>query len=516
MHTLGEDEEPITIVAVSGDSVFCVSNRKGDESSPDDNIVKVWNWRTGEHQSTLSSQSNGSLIALSITENLAISGSRDGTIKIWDWKRGLLIQSMLLRACDCMAFNGDYVLTVNGGNSHVWEWRTGEHVYTLSIKHNHDVSAISIYENYVMTAASQHYLFAEFPAVDPIKIWNWRTGEEVFAVDGHTRLVNVVALTEAAAFSGSSRGIVKVWNWKQTNTVQQVEAAHSDNIDDVDLDGDLALSVSHHEVLVWNWRTGERLSRLKRDFGSRGGVLSNEFVFAGLSSGTVQVWNWQTDELVRTLDPIDDINDEADWSHANSIIIRNEFALVGSGYGGMDSSIMVWNWQTGKLARTLTGHSAQVNSLALHDAYLISAASDQTIRVWNWRTGELIRVLEDNKGINTVVVHEDFAISGSNDEIVKVWNWQTGDPIASLVGHTSWVSDLACIGEILISGSDDGTIKIWNWQTGTCFYTVTFDAAIHSIAVNENFDVIAAGDFLGNVHFMQPNAALRRLLRRES
>ena len=58
--------------------------------------------------------------------------------------------------------------------------------------------------------------------------------------------------------------------------------------------------------------------------------------------------------------------------------------------GSMDSSINVWDIESGKLLHTLEGHSSLVGLLELSERILgVSAAADSTLRVWNPKSGDI-------------------------------------------------------------------------------------------------------------------------------
>jgi WD40 repeat protein len=53
-----------------------------------------------------------------------------------------------------------------------------------------------------------------------------------------------------------------------------------------------------------------------------------------------------------------------------------------------DKTIRIWNLNTGKLIKILSGHTNRVVSIvALDNAHLASASWDQTIRIWNIYNG---------------------------------------------------------------------------------------------------------------------------------
>ncbi|MEW6494629.1 MAG: hypothetical protein AB1589_19230, partial [Cyanobacteriota bacterium] len=85
----------------------------------------------------------------------------------------------------------------------------------------------------------------------------------------------------------------------------------------------------------------------------------------------------------------------------------------------------------GRLVRTLNGHSSSVNAVAVtgDGKRAISGSDDSTLKVWNLETGEELFTLNGHSDwVNAVAVTGDGkqAISGSRDNTLKVWNLETG------------------------------------------------------------------------------------------
>ena len=98
---------------------------------------------------------------------------------------------------------------------------------------------------------------------------------------------------------------------------------------------------------------------------------------------------------------------------------------------------------------------------------LASGSRDNTIKLWNVETGKEIRTLSGhNEGVTSVSFSSDgkTLASGSEDKTIKLWNVETGKEIRSLSGHNSSVLSVSFSsdGKTLASGSDDKTIKLWN------------------------------------------------------
>ena len=73
--------------------------------------------------------------------------------------------------------------------------------------------------------------------------------------------------------------------------------------------------------------------------------------------------------------------------------------------------------------KTLTGHEAPVNALALTlQGELISGSRDKTLKIWDIETEKCVRTLKGHTGpINAIVLGKKGEIlSGSDDTMVKL------------------------------------------------------------------------------------------------
>src|SRR5262249_38520007 len=101
--------------------------------------------------------------------------------------------------------------------------------------------------------------------------------------------------------------------------------------------------------------------------------------------------------------------------------------------GAPDYAVRLWDPTTGKLIRSMPGHTALVRRVAFtpDGKKLVSCGFDGFVRVWSVPSGELVREIEVNPGkwVEDVRVSPDgkrILTCGGGPDNVKVWDLATG------------------------------------------------------------------------------------------
>ena len=79
----------VKAVAVSHDGQYIVSGGGEPWAVSNDNRVLIWDMETGEELAACEGHSNSvTSVAFSPINNTVLSGSRDGTMRLWNWRAG--------------------------------------------------------------------------------------------------------------------------------------------------------------------------------------------------------------------------------------------------------------------------------------------------------------------------------------------------------------------------------------------------------------------------------------------
>jgi F-box/WD-40 domain protein MET30 len=138
--------------------------------------------------------------------------------------------------------------------------------------------------------------------------------------------------------------------------------------------------------------------------------------------------------------------------------------------GSYDSTIKIWDIETGEVLRTLRGHTLGVRTLQFDGSKLISGSLDKTMKIWDWQTGECVSTLQcHTDGVLSVHFDGCTLASGSVDKTVKIFSFDTKQTF-TLRGHTDWVNHvrLDSASRTVFSASDDLTVRMWDLDTKRC------------------------------------------------
>jgi WD40 repeat protein/serine/threonine protein kinase len=445
---------------------------KDQEPSPGQEDLRGFEWyywsnKLQKHHRTLKGHTGWVQdVAYSPDGRLLASGSRAGTVKVWDAQTGQEIRALTAHtdAVYRVAYSSDGRRLASASADQtvkVWDMETGRLALTLK-GHTDQVHGVAF--------SPDRRRLASASADSTVRVWDAQSGQEIRTLRGHTGcVIGVVFSPDGRRIASASWDwTVRVWD-ALTGSNALTFTKHTDRVEGLTYSPDgrrIASGSRDGMVKVWEAQTGrEVLSFRGHDKEIYGIAYSPDGSRLASSSGDgiVKVWEARTgQEILRFLGHTGEVYGLAYSPNGRRLASGSE-----------DNTVKVWDVQTGQGALTLKGHTNAVVAVAYSpDGHrLASTSEDKTLKVWETQTGQEALTLKGHTNVVVAVAYSPDGrrlASASWDGTVKIWDAQTGQNVLTFAGHTNGVEGVAYSpdGRRLASASWDGTVRIWDAANG--------------------------------------------------
>ncbi len=242
-------------------------------------------------------------VAISPNGNLALIGSNDKIVRLWDLKSGII--KVLVGHTDCIssiAFSPDGKQALTGSEDfkgRLWNLDSGETI-TMLKGHASVIYAIAFSPDgkQALTASDD----------GTARLWDLKTGETIQVLDGHTSSVTAIAFSADGkkALTGSRDATVRLWDLTTAET-KLVLQGHKNMVLTVAFttDDNCAFTASEDDtVLYWDLKIGTLLKTFKHQDWIRALSFSKDFKHAltvSVDAMVSRIWNLDTGQTLREL-----------------------------------------------------------------------------------------------------------------------------------------------------------------------------------------------------------------------
>jgi len=441
-------------------------------------------------------------IAFTPDGRLLISGSSDGTIRVWDVESGAEVRCLKVPPVDKMG------ISLIGGVTAVAVSGDGKRIACSTVADN-------------LAAANQ------------VILWNtsdWRMERKLLAVNSLEQSAGLPVRCLVFSSDGT-------WLMAGTGTVRDAGSVSIIPGDSFvvawDLDDQSSPSITaclgQHKDVVWSLSVspdGRQLISCSQDGTVGLWRMPDDLMTIGLADPCIgylsvseQPLNWIAFSPDGRRFAVADGNSTISiWSTSNK---QKQFSLSGHHYwvacvafsrdgqrmasGSYDSTIRIWKNLSQSTSSKRPGHKDKIQNIAVHDgsSRVATSSNDYTVRVWDAESGLQLFCLNHDGWVEGVAWSPDgqMLASGANDETARIWDATNGKIIWLLRGHDKHVSNVVFSpdGRYLVTISNDKYVLTWDVKTGKQLVSRYAGAVPWCVAISAHGSRIAAGTALGRV-----------------
>ncbi|WP_366850834.1 hypothetical protein [Methanothrix sp.] len=455
-------------------------------------------------------------VAFSPDGSKVLTGSLDGTVRIWDASSG---QEAHKQAHDVMvravAFSPDGSKVLTGyydGTVRIWDASSGQEYHKLA--HDGMVRAVAFSPDgsKALTGSDD----------GTVRIWDASSGQEYHKL-AHDGMVRAVAFSPdgSKALTGSDDGTARIWDASSGREVHKL--AHDGLVLAVVFspDGSRVLTGSDDGTArIWDASSGQEYHKLALDGPVEAVAFSPDGPRALTVSvdGTVRIWDASGGQEVHRLvhdGPVRVVaellmmrlaeRDVAERDVAERDVAVRAVALSPDGSKALtvsyDGIARIWDVSSGKGDHRLA-HDGPVYGVAFSPdgSRVLTSSVDGTARIWDALSGREVHRLDHGGWVHDVAFSPDGskALTGSIDGTARIWDASSGQEYHRLAHDDRvWAVAFSPDGSKALTVSDDRTARIWDASSGQEYHRLAHDVMVRAVAFSPDGSKVLTGSIDG-------------------
>jgi WD40 repeat protein len=403
-----------------------------------DQTARIWQMQPAREFAVRMHGHKGSVlsVAMSADNQRVVTGSKDGTTRIWDAATGK--QLHVLKGLSQL---GDLPVRkeILGEVRTVLFSPDGRWVLTAA----HDEKA-----RVNLGKGEEDIPFT------PVRLWNAKTGEEVFAFPGLDSAVERVEFSPDGRFvltleTGEVRRGIYISgtggrtmsggeNGKKT-TVRVWEVA------------------ARKQIAAWETAEGPITWAAFSPGGRRVVTAANTLTMEGgrvEKPPSIALWETTTGKKLRTL---------PEWGADHPYV---QFGPDGRSLLSLShSQVRIWDAETGKERRAFKGPWSSFARFSQDSRWVLTVSPYEGPSLWEIETNKVVPLKGHQLVVHWAACSPDGRLmaTASEDETARIWETATGKEVYTLTGHQGAVHRVAFSpdGRRVVTASEDGTARVW-------------------------------------------------------
>jgi WD40 repeat protein/serine/threonine protein kinase len=426
-----------------------------------------------------------------------VSGSLDGSVKVWDRATGRAILTLegARGQVTCAAFSPDGTRIVSGTMFHTlqtWDASDGRLLWSVPA-HKRWLTALAFSPDgtRLVTASGDNTL----------QVWDATTGKSLRTLTGHTAEPMCVSFSPDGTriVSGGADRTLAVWDATSGKRMLALNG-HTASVSAALFmpDGKKIVSGGYdQEVKFWDAASGRELptptARLPSSINCVALTADGKRLVAGCADASIRIWDIGSGREPRML--------QGHTGEVDSVALSPDGKQIVS--GSDDRSVKIWNEDVshdsppsmGNLPFGTVAFSPDGQRLAL-------GGWDNQVRVWDVSTLRSQLTFDAHDGVRKVVWSPDGKriLTGLRESAPKVWDAMSGQEILSLPTESPRYYEVVYTpdGKRIIGGFTS-TLRFWDATTGKELLTVKIGAPPQSMAISVDGKCLATQQIFGAV-----------------